>query len=50
MVMARDKETKKTEKKEHRETKSEAEARCCYVADPCGCSVDIRGCYYDLCC
>ncbi len=48
--MAKDKDIKKKETKEHREKKSESEARCFYVADPCGCYVDTSGCYVDLCC
>jgi hypothetical protein len=48
--MAKGKDIKKKETKEHREKKSESEARCCYVADPCGCYVDTSGCYVDLCC
>jgi hypothetical protein len=50
IFMAKDQDIKKKEKKEHREKKLESEARCCYVADPCGCYVDTSGCYYDLCC
>jgi hypothetical protein len=50
IFMAKDKDIKKKEKKEHREKKSESEARYCYMADPCGCYVDTSGCYMDLCC
>jgi hypothetical protein len=50
VLMAKDKDIKKKEKKEHREKKSMTDARCCYVADPCGCYVDPCGCYVDPCC
>jgi len=48
--MSKDKDIKKKKKKEIREKKPEADARCCYVADPCGCCLDTSGCYVDLCC
>jgi len=48
--MAKDKEIKKKAKREIKEKKSDSDARCCYVVDPCGCYVDTSGCYYDLCC
>jgi hypothetical protein len=48
--MAKDKDIKKKGKREIKEKKSESEARCCYVADPCGCTLDTSGCYFDLCC
>jgi hypothetical protein len=48
--MAKDKDIKKKEKKEIREKKTETNAGCFYVADPCGCYVDTFGCYVDPCC
>jgi len=48
--MSKEKDIKKKAKKEIKEKKAESEARCCYVADPCGCTLDTSGCYYDLCC
>jgi hypothetical protein len=41
--MAKGKEIKKKEKREIKAKKSEGDARCCYVADPCGCYFDPCG-------
>ena len=48
--MAEDKEIKKEETKELDREKSDADTRCCYVVDACGCAVDPCGCYVDPCC
>jgi len=50
VFMAEDKEIKKKESEEIRGETSDTNARCCYVADPCGCYVDPCGCYVDPCC
>jgi hypothetical protein len=49
--MAKGKDIKKKEKREIMAKKSEADARYCYVADPCGCYFDPCGWYaYPCCC
>jgi hypothetical protein len=49
--MAKGKDIKKKDKREIRAKKSDTDARYCYMADPCGCTVDPCGWYaYPCCC
>lgn len=48
--MAKDKEIKKKGKTGNKGDKSETNASCLYVMDPCGCYIDPCGCYVDPCC
>jgi hypothetical protein len=51
IIMAKGKDIKKKDKREIKAKKSDAEARYCYMADPCGCYVDPCGWYaYPCCC